>query len=88
MEKVWIEFRLTVTGVAERIVGSRGRQQKKATACWNNELRDVVKHKKVLYSKALNVKTEEVWAKYRKANKEATRVVREAMGKADCRGTF
>lgn len=39
-------------------------------------MRDVVK-------KALNEKTEEAWAKYRKANKEAKRVVREAKGR-DC----
>ena len=44
---------------------------------WSNDVvRDVVK-------KALDEKTEEAWAKYRKANKEAKRVVREAKGR-DC----
>ena len=32
---------------------SRGRQRKKATAWWNDEVRDIVKSKKDLYKKAL-----------------------------------
>ena len=66
VEKAGEECRL-----AERVVGKRGRPRKKATAWWNDEVREVVQYKKELYRKALNVKTDEAWEKYKKANKEA-----------------
>ena len=60
VERAWKEFRLAVIGGAERVVGrSRSRQQKKATAWWNEEVRAVIKSKKNLCKKALNAKTTE-----------------------------
>ena len=79
VERAWKEFRLAVIGGAERVVGrSRNRQQKKATTWWSEEVRAVIKSTKSLYKKALNAKTTEAWEEYKKANKEAKRVVREA----------
>ncbi len=79
VERAWKEFRLAVIGGAERVVGrSRNRQQKKATTWWSEEVRAVIKSKKNLYKKALNAKTTEAWEEYKKANKEAKKVVREA----------
>ena len=52
---------MAVTGVAERVVRSRGRQCKKATPWWSDEARDVVKPKKDLCRKALNENTDEAW---------------------------
>ena len=79
VERAWKQFRLAVIGGAERVVGrSRNRQQKKATTWWSEEVRAVIKSKKNLYKKALNAKTTEAWEEYKKANKEAKKVVREA----------
>ena len=41
-------------------------------------MKEAVKRKKELYRKALNEKTQEAWERYKKASKEAKRVVREA----------
>ena len=38
---------------------SRGKQQKKATTWWNDEVTEVVEFKKDLYRKVLNVKTDD-----------------------------
>ena len=41
-------------------------------------MKEVVKRKKDLYKKALSGKTEGAWEEYKRANKEAKRVVKEA----------
>ena len=79
IEKAWKEFRFAVIEVAQRVVGrSRNKRQRKATAWWSEEVKEAVKRKKELYRKALNEKTQETWETYKKASKEAKRVVREA----------
>lgn len=65
VEKAWKEFRLAAMEVAERVVGRRrNRQQRKAMAWWNGEVKEAVKRKKELYRKALNEKTQEAWERY------------------------
>ena len=56
----------------------RRKRQKKVTGWWSEKGREVVKRKKVLYKRALGEKTESAWEEYRRANKDAKKVVEEA----------
>ena len=57
---------------------SRKNRQKKGAGCWSDKVKEVMKRKKDLYKKALSEKTVGAWEEYKRANKEAKRVVKEA----------
>ena len=56
----------------------RSKGQQKRTKWWNNEVKEVVRKKKVAYIVWLQQKTSEAKEEYLKAKREAKRVVRNA----------
>ena len=79
VEKAWQSFRDTIKDVAENVVGkSRKRGQRRAKSWWNLDVKSAVRRKKELYNRALGEKSKREWEDYKRASKEAKRVVREA----------
>ena len=58
------------------------RKKQKATAWWNEEVKDAVKEKKKLYKTWVKTKDEEDYIKYRLARRHSKKVVRTAKEKA------
>ena len=55
-EEVWKVFKGAILAVSERIVVARQKagRHRKTTSWWNNDVKEAVKRKKLLYRKALN----------------------------------
>ena len=78
VERVWQEFRDSITEATEKVVGRSKKRIKKATSWWSKEVKQAVQKKKDMYKKALGERPDRAWEDYKVAKKEAKRVVREA----------
>ena len=78
MERVWQEFRDSITKSTEKVVGRSKKRIKKATSWWSEEVKQAVRKKKDMYKKALGERLDRAWEDYKVAKKESERVVREA----------
>ena len=79
VEEAWQCFRDNVKEAALKVAGrNRKMRQNKATGWWSEQMKEAVRRNKELYTRALGEKTERAWEEYKKANKEAKRVVQEA----------
>ena len=78
VERVWQEFRDSITEATEKVVGRSKKRIKKASSWWSKEVKQAVQKKKDMYKKALGERLDRAWEDYKVAKKEAKRVVREA----------
>ena len=79
VEKAWAEFKEGVLGTAVKVCGmKRAKGEQKRTKWWNNEVKEAVKKKKVVYVAWLQQKTSEAREVYHQAKRKAKRVVRKA----------
>ena len=78
VERVWQEFRDSITEATEKVVGRSKKRIKKATSWWSEEVKQAVQKKKDMYKKALGERSDRAWEDYKVAKKEAKRVVKEA----------
>ena len=72
VERVWQEFRDSITEATEKVVGrSKKRRNKKATSWWSDEVKQAERKKKDMYKKALGERSDRAWEDYKVAKKEA-----------------
>ena len=80
VEKAWKELKEGIVEAASRVCGvvKRTKCRKKRSRWWNEEVREAVKKKKLMYRRLLDTGTEESRREYNEAKVEAKKVVRRA----------
>ena len=80
VEKAWKELKEGIVEAASRVCGvvKRTKCRKKRSRWWNEEVREAVKKKKLMYRRLLDTGTEESRREYNEAEVEAKRAVRRA----------
>ncbi|XP_012940936.1 uncharacterized protein LOC106012456 [Aplysia californica] len=77
VEEAWDTFKTTLLDTMKEVCGTKKTRGKyrKATAWWNEEVKDAIKEKKRLYNVWVTSKNEEDYIKYRLARRHSKKVV-------------
>ena len=79
VEKAWIELKEGIVGAASRVNGIvRMKRRGEKRSRWWNDVRELVRKKKLMYRRLLDTGTEDARRHYNEAKIEAKRVVRRA----------
>ena len=78
VEDVWLDFKEGVIGAAVEVCGVRWAKGCRKRTRWNDEVKEAVKQKKVVYLRWLQWKTVEAKEVYQTAKKNARRLIRQA----------
>ena len=78
VEEAWNTFKEALLVTVKQACGSKkmGGRNRKATAWWNEEVKEAIKEKKKLFKKWVSSKKEEDYIKYRLARRQSKRVVK------------
>ena len=84
VDEAWDSFKTVLLDTIREACGIKktGGRNRKATAWWNEEVKDAIKEKKKLYKTWVKTKDEEDYIKYRLARRHSKKVVRTAKEKA------
>ena len=83
VDEAWDSFKTVLLDTIREACGIKktGGRNRKATAWWNEEVKDAIKEKKKLYKTWVKTKDEEDYIKYRLARRHSKKVVRTAKEK-------